>query len=104
MFRKLPEPLIAPTVTVWVAGHAVRVCATETAAAAALLGGLVPSRTSTISSEPRAPYCMMGVCFECLMRIDGVPNRQACLVTVRDGMRIERQDGRPSLGDPMDGS
>ena len=36
---------------------------------------------------------MMGVCFECLMVIDGVPSRQACMVTVREGMRIERQTG-----------
>jgi NADH dehydrogenase/NADH:ubiquinone oxidoreductase subunit G len=34
---------------------------------------------------------MMGVCFECLMVIDGVPSRQACMVPVREGMRIERQ-------------
>jgi predicted molibdopterin-dependent oxidoreductase YjgC len=36
---------------------------------------------------------MMGVCFECLMEIDGVPNRQACQVRVADGMRIRRQQG-----------
>jgi predicted molibdopterin-dependent oxidoreductase YjgC len=37
---------------------------------------------------------MMGVCFECLVAIDGVGSRQACLVPVRDGMRIETQRGR----------
>jgi len=42
---------------------------------------------------------MMGVCFECLMEIDGIPNRQACMVTVAPGMRIARQLGSRKLGD-----
>ena len=50
-----------------------------------------------MSGAPRAPYCMMGVCFDCLMTIDGVASRQACLVPVREGMRIERQRGARTL-------
>ncbi len=41
--------------------------------------------------SPRAPFCLMGVCFECMMEIDGVENIQSCLVPVRDGMVIRRQ-------------
>ena len=37
------------------------------------------------------PYCLMGVCFECLMEIDGEPDVQSCLVTVREGMVVRRQ-------------
>jgi D-hydroxyproline dehydrogenase subunit gamma len=40
---------------------------------------------------------MMGVCFECLVEIDGVPARQSCLIPVRDGMQINRQQGAPEL-------
>ena len=40
---------------------------------------------------------MMGVCFECLMEIDGQPSRQSCLVTVREGMRVHTQDGARTL-------
>ena len=40
---------------------------------------------------------MMGVCFECLVRIDGMDNRQGCLVTVQEGMRVESQRGSPAL-------
>lgn len=36
---------------------------------------------------------MMGVCFDCLAEIDGVPNRQACMIEARTGMRIRRQIG-----------
>jgi predicted molibdopterin-dependent oxidoreductase YjgC len=34
---------------------------------------------------------MMGICFECLVEIDGRPNQQACQIIVRDGMTIHRQ-------------
>ncbi|MBK1710972.1 2Fe-2S iron-sulfur cluster-binding protein [Marichromatium gracile] len=46
---------------------------------------------------PRAPFCMMGVCFDCLAVIDGVPSTQSCLVTVQEGMQVERQYGRRSV-------
>jgi predicted molibdopterin-dependent oxidoreductase YjgC len=36
---------------------------------------------------------MMGVCFDCLVEIDGVGNRQACLTPVAEGMRVRRQRG-----------
>ncbi len=36
---------------------------------------------------------MIGVCFDCLVTIDGVANRQACMETVCNGMRVERQHG-----------
>jgi D-hydroxyproline dehydrogenase subunit gamma len=97
MFRKLPDA-IRQTVNVLVEGQPVSVNAGESVAAAALLAGIGSTRNSAVSGEPRAPYCMMGVCFECLMVIDGVASRQACLVPVREGMRIARQDGRRGLG------
>ena len=50
--------------------------------------GIGPIRSSAVSGEPRAPYCMMGVCFECLVEIDGLANRQACMVRVRPGMQV----------------
>lgn len=39
----------------------------------------------------RAPLCLMGVCQDCLITIDGEPNRQGCLSPVAEGMRIDRQ-------------
>lgn len=63
------------------------------AAAAVLLAGIPSIRDSAVGGGPRLPYCMMGVCFECLAEIDGVPNRQSCMIAVRPGMRIRRQRG-----------
>jgi predicted molibdopterin-dependent oxidoreductase YjgC len=40
---------------------------------------------------------MMGVCFECLVTIDGNNNRQGCLIEVREGMRIDTQLGRRTV-------
>jgi len=96
MFHRPPDPALE-TVTVFLEGQPVRARAGDTVAAVALLGGLGHTRISAATGERRAPYCMMGTCFECLMVIDGEPSRQACMVTVREGMRIARQDGAPAL-------
>ncbi len=69
----------------------------DTVAAALLAGGVASFRDTPVTGTPRAAYCMMGVCFDCLVEIDGVPNRQACLVPVADGMRVRRQSGARSL-------
>lgn len=96
MFSKLPDSA-AETVTVFLDGQPIPAGARETAAAVALLAGAGATRNSPVTGEPRAPFCMMGVCYDCLMVIDGVPSRQACLVTVREGMRIDRQPGARRL-------
>jgi predicted molibdopterin-dependent oxidoreductase YjgC len=97
MFRRPPDPAREETVTVTLDGRPVRARAGDTAAAVALLAGLDHTRTNPATGEPRAPYCLMGTCLECLMVIDGEPSRQACLVAVREGMVIERQHGAPRL-------
>ena len=80
-------------VTVFVEGDPVEMQAHDSAAAAVLAAGLLPSRTTPAGDSPRAPYCLMGACFECLVEIDGTPNQQGCMIAVRDGMRIRRQQG-----------
>ena len=93
MFRRLPDPAAA-TVTVTVDGAPVAARAGDSVAAALLAAGVVVCRTTPVSEAPRAPYCLMGVCFDCLVAIDGLGSRQACLVRVRDGMRIATQHGK----------
>lgn len=65
----------------------------DSVAAALVAAGIGPIRASAVSGEPRAPYCMMGVCFECLVEIEGTANRQACMVAVEPGMQVS--PGRP---------
>jgi predicted molibdopterin-dependent oxidoreductase YjgC len=61
--------------------------------AAALLAGRSAAIRRTRSGQPRGVYCGMGVCFECLVVVDGVPNTRACMTWVRDGMEVRHQDG-----------
>jgi predicted molibdopterin-dependent oxidoreductase YjgC len=72
-------------------GNAFSVPADVTVAAAVLMATNTLSYRQHLAGEPRAPYCMMGVCHECLIEIDGVENQQGCLVNVKPGMHIQRQ-------------
>jgi predicted molibdopterin-dependent oxidoreductase YjgC len=84
-------------VDVWFDDRPLRVPAERSVAAALLAAGVSRFRATPVSGSPRAPYCMMGACFECLVEIDGVPNRQSCMVPVRAGMRIRTQEGAREL-------
>ena len=97
MFQRLNRP-DSGTVSLSVDGKTVTALPGDSVAAALLAAGIVACRTTPVSGAPRAPYCMMGVCFECLVTIDGVGSRQACLARVRDGMRIETQQGKREAG------
>lgn len=61
--------------------------------AAAVLGHTTDHhcRCSVVSGEKRAPFCLIGVCHECLMEIDGKPYQQACMITVKAGMIVKKQ-------------
>lgn len=70
--------------------------ATETVIAAVMAAGAGYNRTSA-SGAHRCAYCHMGVCHECLMEIDGVPNQQACKIRVQEGMVVKRQHSKKEL-------
>jgi predicted molibdopterin-dependent oxidoreductase YjgC len=93
MFQRLPD-VESERVTITVDGTQVRAAAGDSVAAALLAAGFDHCRTTPVSGAPRGPYCMMGVCFDCLVTIDGVGNRQGCLVRVREGMAVTLQRGK----------
>ena len=64
----------------------------ETIAAALLAAGHRVWRTTGGRGEPRGLFCNMGICFECLVQVDGRPNVRACQTPVADGMQVQRQD------------
>lgn len=70
----------------------------DTVASALLAVGQRTCRTTPVSGAERGPFCMMGVCFDCLVMIDGVGNRQGCLVALREGMHVQTQDGKRKAG------
>jgi D-hydroxyproline dehydrogenase subunit gamma len=96
MFRRLPDAA-GNAVTFTIDGRPARAFAGDSVAAALLLAGTGHCRSTPVSGARRAPYCMMGVCFECLVTIDGVGNRQACMIGVREGMRVETQHGARAI-------
>lgn len=67
-------------------------------AAALLAAGVRLFRETPVSGAPRAPFCMMGACYDCLVRIDGV-TRQACMTQVAAGLVVARAPGK----EPRDG-
>jgi len=95
--RRLSRDDIAP-VRVEFEGEELLAHQGDTVAAALLAGNRWQFRTTPVSGAPRGPFCMMGVCFECLVEIDGVANRQACMIEACDGMRIKRQSGASDIG------
>ena len=81
-----------PAVTLSVDGRPVSAHLGETVAAA-LLAGDVAELRATAGGQPRGVFCGMGVCFDCLVVVDGVPNTRACMTWVAEGMDVRRQAG-----------
>jgi predicted molibdopterin-dependent oxidoreductase YjgC len=95
MFRRLPES--GGPVMIRIDGRSVEARAGDTVAAAMLAAGIVRTRVTSRHDVPRGPYCAMGACFDCLVTIDGVGNRRACMVPVADGMRVDSQGSKRDL-------
>ena len=96
MFTRLSELTIspdAPVLAVLIDGEPFTARPGDTVAATLLATGFSHCRTTPVGGAARGPFCMMGVCFDCLVVIDGRPNQQGCMILVTDGMRIERQQG-----------
>ncbi|CAJ3174353.1 (2Fe-2S)-binding protein [Burkholderia pseudomallei] len=90
-----PVDPIAATVTLIVNGQPVEVPSGISVAAALLMvHGSPPWRRSVVLHAPRAPFCLMGVCFECVACIDGRPGCRTCLTSVRAGMHITGEGSR----------
>ncbi len=97
MFKRFDDDT-RKTVEIFVDGRAVMAREGDTVSAALLASGLDVRRETAVSGAPRLPYCMMGVCFDCLVTIDGMGNGQGCLVPVHPGMQVEIQKGKREVG------
>lgn len=96
MFRRLREvqaEVLVNPVCVTINGLEVMCREGDSVASAMFVSGLFACRDTPVKGTSRGPFCMMGVCFDCLVTINGVPNQQGCMVKVKAGMAIERQQG-----------
>ena len=89
MFRRLPD--LSRRIPFAFEGEPFEARAGDSVAAALLANGVLVFRTTPVSGAPRSPWCLIGNCHECLVEIDGEPNRQSCMIEVRAGMRVRRQ-------------
>jgi D-hydroxyproline dehydrogenase subunit gamma len=85
---RMPARQRGATVAIAVAGATIEARAGEMLAATLMAAGIVGLRRSPHAGTPRGAFCLMGVCQECLVRVND-RQRQACLTVVADGMKVE---------------
>jgi D-hydroxyproline dehydrogenase subunit gamma len=71
----------------------------ESLAVSLLAAGILTFRETPVTGAARGPLCLMGACFDCLVEVEGQPNVQACMTTVRAGLRAAPQRGVRGLED-----
>jgi D-hydroxyproline dehydrogenase subunit gamma len=79
----MPDDSISLTID----GHSVRVVP-GTSVAAAVMIARGPGFRRSVTGQPRGPLCGMGICYECRLTIDGLPQRTSCQTLCRAGMEI----------------
>jgi predicted molibdopterin-dependent oxidoreductase YjgC len=97
MFKPMTEVAASRTVDLYVDGRLIQANPDQTLALALMQAGVSPIRYTAVSGAPRAPLCLMGVCFDCLVQVDGRANVQACMVQVSAGMKVVLQHGARAL-------
>lgn len=70
-------------------GRPIRTSPGESVGAALTNAGVRSWRSTRLAGRPRGLFCGIGICFDCLLSIDGQPNQRACLTPVAPGMRLE---------------
>lgn len=76
-------------ITIFVDGERLQVHPGETVAGALLAAGRRAWRRTRNQGAPRGLFCGMGVCFDCLVQVDGEPYVRACMTLVAEGMEVE---------------
>jgi predicted molibdopterin-dependent oxidoreductase YjgC len=70
----------------------------QSVGAALWAAGVRSWRTTRVLGRPRGLFCGIGVCFDCLVEIDGRPDQRACVTPARDGMVVDPQEGTGRAG------
>jgi predicted molibdopterin-dependent oxidoreductase YjgC len=86
-----------PAFDILVDGEPVAAYEGETVATALLAAGRVALRLTPRKGQPRGLLCGMGVCFDCLVDVDGWPNVRSCVTPARPGMRVTTPGPLPAF-------
>jgi predicted molibdopterin-dependent oxidoreductase YjgC len=85
----MPSP--APLLHLTFDGNDVTAHPGQTVGAALIDAGIHSWRTTRNHGRPRGLFCGIGICYDCLITVDGLANQQACLVIVAGGMRLSSE-------------
>lgn len=91
--RDLVRARPGPAFPVTFDGRTVEALPGQTVAAALWAAGVTAWRSTREGGRPRGVFCGIGVCFDCLVTVNGRPNQRACLVPARPGDTIRTQEG-----------
>ena len=61
----------------------------QTIAAALIAADQRELRSTRFGNEPRSIFCGIGICYDCVVVVDGIANQRSCLVEVKSGMKVE---------------
>ena len=61
----------------------------QSIAAALIANGQRELRRTRFGEEPRSIFCGIGICFDCVVTIDGIANQRACLIEISSDMKVE---------------
>jgi len=61
----------------------------QTVAAALIDNGQRELRRTRFGEEPRSIFCGIGICFDCVVTINGIANQRACLIEISNQMQVE---------------
>lgn len=79
--------------TFFLDGRTVAFVPGQTVGAALVAGGTTAWRTTRGSGRPRGLFCGIGVCYDCLVTVEGNVNQRACQVLAAGGMDVRTQQG-----------
>ena len=74
-------------------GEKINAITGQSVAAALLAANQRALRKTRFNNNDRGVFCGIGVCFDCLVVIDGIANQRACLIEAKPGMRVQTQVG-----------
>ncbi len=86
---RISSVLRGDKIKIFVNGNACTAYEGETLHAALLAAGYRVLRKTLKTHQPRGFFCGMGVCYDCLVTVNGAPNQRACMIRVIDRMEIE---------------
>ena len=90
-----PDTQRGQAVTITLDGVPLQAYLGETIAGALLANGRRAWRHTDVG-EPRGLFCGMGICFDCVVTVDGIAGVRACLTPVAEGMVVETEGAMES--------